>query len=206
MLVVALTGSLGAGKSTVGRALAARGAVVVDADAVARRLTARGTPGEALVLERFGDAASAPDGSLDRRALAKLVFSDEAEREALEGITHPLIREEIGTLVAGARASGAPIAVLELPLLGSPARREQYGVDVVVLVDTPVDEAVRRVVQKGMTEEDALARLAAQPSEAERKSVADKVFSNASGLEELDGRVDELWDYLLDLAQKHRSG
>ncbi|HUB69530.1 MAG TPA: dephospho-CoA kinase [Acidimicrobiales bacterium] len=200
MLVVALTGSLGAGKSTVGRALAARGAVVVDADVIARQVTARGTAGEANVIRHFGSAVSAPDGGLDRRALARIVFSDDRERQALEEMTHPLIREEMARLVADARASGAQVAVLELPLLDSD-RRRQYGVDLVVLVETPVSEAVRRVVQRGLPEDDARARLAAQPTEAERRSLADRVFLNTSGLEELDARVDELWAYLLAVAE-----
>ncbi len=209
MLRVGLTGALGAGKSTVGKALAARGAAVIDADQVARDVTAPGSPGERAVLERFGDRATGRSGRadeaarLDRKALADIVFSDEAERLALEAITHPLIRAEVlrRLALAGNDAlAGNGVVVVEIPLLDG-QRKVDYGLDVVVLVDTPEDVAVRRAVGRGMTEREARARTAAQPSGAQRRLLADRAFVNAGSLEDLENAVDELWAWLVALAQ-----
>ncbi len=148
VLRVGLTGTLGAGKSTVGKALAARGAIVIDADQVARDITAQGSPGERAVLEHFGDRARAPSGPagepphLDRKRLGDVVFSDASERLALEAITHPLIRSEVLRRVALARAE---VVVIEIPLLDK-SRKSDYGLDVVVLIDAPEKVAVQRAV------------------------------------------------------------
>jgi dephospho-CoA kinase len=195
VLVVGLTGGLGAGKSTVGRALSARGALVIDTDEVARQVLAPGSAGEQAVLAHFGPAVATPAGTLDRRALARLVFSAPPQRLALEAITHPMIGREVAGRVAAAAGTGAEVVVIEIPLL-DPARRLQYGVDLVVLVDTAEDLAVDRAVQRGMSEEDVRARMAAQPSDDERRSLADWVVVNASGLEELDAQASQLWQWL----------
>jgi dephospho-CoA kinase len=199
VLRVGLTGTLGAGKSTAGKALAARGAVVIDADQVARDVTAQGSPGERALLEHFGDRATArsrPAGEpphLDRRRLADIVFSDAAERLALEAITHPLIRTEVLRRVALAPAE---IVVIEIPLLDK-SRRFDYGLDVVVLIDAPEKVAVQRAVARGMTETGARARMAAQPSGAERRLLADRVLVNDGSLQDLESAVDELWAWLV---------
>lgn len=198
MLVVGLTGGLGAGKSTVGRALAARGAVVIEADEVARQVIAPGSTGERAVLGHFGPGVAGPDGAIDRAALARLVFSSPPDRLALEAITHPLIRDEVARRVAAAGAAGQDVVVVELPLLNV-ARRQQYRLDVVVVVDAPTEVAVARAVARGMNEDDARNRLAALPTNDERHSIADRVLVNAMGLEELGAQVSELWDWLYGL-------
>lgn len=199
VLVVGLTGGLGAGKSAVGRALAARGATVIDADEVARQVLAPGSPGEGAVLEYFGPGVVGPHHSLDRAALARLVFSSPTDRLALEAISHPLIGEEVARRIGAARSAGAQVAVIELPLLDA-ARRRQYDLDAVVLVDTPEDVAVARAVGRGMPEPDARARMAAQPSAEERRSLADWTVANDRDLAALERQVDELWHWLTSRA------
>ena len=199
VLRVGLTGTLGAGKSTVGKALAARGAIVIDADQVARDITAQGSPGERAVLEHFGDRARAPSGpageppQLDRKRLGDVVFSDASERLALEAITHPLIRSEVLRRVALARAE---VVVIEIPLLDK-SRKSDYGLDVVVLIDAPEKVAVQRAVARGLTEMGARARMAAQPSGADRRLLADRVLVNDGSMEDLENAVDELWGWLV---------
>jgi dephospho-CoA kinase len=199
VLRVGLTGTLGAGKSTVGKALASRGAIVIDADQVARDVTAHGSPGERAVLEHFGDRAtvrSGPAGEpphLDRKSLGDIVFSDSSERLALEAITHPLIRSEVLRRVALAQAE---VVVIEIPLLDK-SRRFDYGLDVVVLIDAPEKVAVQRAVARGLTETGARARMAAQPSGTDRRLLADRVIVNDASMEALESSVDELWGWLL---------
>jgi len=196
-LLVGLTGDLGAGKSTVGRALAERGAWVIDADLVARQVLSRGSPGERAVLERFGSSVAGADGSLDRRALAQVVFAETEPRRALEAIAHPLIEQEITRQVAGMPAG---VVVIELPLLDG-GRRRRYLLDVVVLVEAPQEiEVYRAVAQRGMAEADVRARLAAVASRGGRRSIADRVIVNAGSREDLLRAVDELWSWLEDLA------
>ncbi len=195
---VALTGGLGSGKSTVGKALAARGATVIDADQVARRVIEPGSAGEQAVLAHFGPGVSGPDGHLDRTALAAIVFADPGERLALEAITHPLVHEEIARELSSARS---PVVVLELPLFGG-SRRPEYDLDAVVLVSTPEDLAIKRAVARGMTEHDVRARLAAQPTDADRRAGADWILANDGDEAQLERAVDELWEWLE--ARRHR--
>jgi dephospho-CoA kinase len=211
VLRVGLTGTLGAGKSTVGKALAGRGAVVIDADQVARDITAPGSPGERAVLEHFGERATASSGpagqtgQLDRKTLADIVFADATERLALEALTHPLIRAEVLRRVAladsEAQADSEDLArnqvvVIEVPLLDR-QRKLDYGLDVVVLIDAPEALAVQRAVGRGMTETAARARIAVQPSSSQRRLLADRVLVNDGDLEDLETAVDELWSWLL---------
>jgi dephospho-CoA kinase len=191
-MLVALTGGLGSGKSTVGKALAARGATVIDADQAARRVIEPGSAGEQAVLAHFGAGVSGPDGHIDRKTLAAIVFSDPGERLALEAITHPLVHEEIARELSSARS---PVVVLELPLFGE-SRRPGYDLDVVVLVSTPEDLAIQRAVARGMTEQDVRARLAAQPTDADRRAGADWILANDGDEAQLDRAVDELWEWL----------
>lgn len=193
-----LSGGLGAGKSTVGRLLAARGATVIDTDEVARQVLAPGSAGERAVLERFGPPVTAESGSLDRRALAGLVFSVASDRLALEAITHPLIRKEVeARLAAAEEAEGVPIVVIEIPLLDGP-RRHEYSLDAVVLVEAPRDVAIERAASRGIPEDQAAARMAAQPSPAERRSASDLVINNTGDMQDLTWQIDrELWPWLL---------
>ncbi len=192
MLLVGLSGSLGSGKSTVGTALAARGAAVIDTDRVAREVLAPGTSGAQAVFDRFGPGARAPDGSIDRQALATIVFADPGERAALEAISHPRVHEEVTRRVA---ELGDAVTVVEIPLLDA-ARRTQYGFDVVVLVEVDPEIAVRRAVGRGMTEDDARARMAAAPTAEQRRHVADRTLGNDGTLADLEAAVDELWPWL----------
>ena len=192
MLLVGLSGSLGSGKSTVGRALAARGAAVIDADQVARDVLAPGSAGAQAVLEHFGPGVRRPDGSIDRQALAEVVFADPDQRAALEAITHPLVNQEVRRRVA---ELGDAVIVVEMPLLDA-RRRDQYGFDVVVLVETPPDIAVRRAAGRGMTEDEARARTAAQPTAQQRRQVADRTLANDGTQAELETAVEALWAWL----------
>ena len=203
MLIVGLTGRLGTGKSSAGRALAAHGAVVVDADAVSHQVVAPGSPGERLVLDHFGPAVTTPDGQLDRRALAQLVFAAPDQRlalDALEAITHPLIRQEVKRQIADAEAAGAQVVVVEVPLLDD-ARTAEYGLDVVVMVDTPAELAVRRAVRRGMVEEDARARMAAQPTDEALRPLATRVLDNSGDPDQLNEQVDTMWLWLQQLSR-----
>lgn len=200
MTLVGLSGSLGSGKSTVGRVLASLGAEVIDADDVAREVLAPGTTASRAVLERFGPAVTRPDGFLDRQALAAVVFSDAEQRLALEAITHPAVQREVARRVASAKAD---VVVVELPLLDR-ARRRQYHFDVVVLVDVPEEVAVARAVARGMPEADVRARIAAQPTAGERRAAADLVLDNAGARSELEARVSELWRRVEDMARESR--
>ncbi|MEH3067414.1 MAG: dephospho-CoA kinase [Aeromicrobium erythreum] len=189
-LHVGLTGGIGSGKSTVSARLAELGAVVVDYDLLAREAVEPGTPGLAAIRERFGDAVVAADGSLDRPALGAVVFADEAARRDLEAITHPAIRD-----LAAARVAAAPddaVVVHDHPLLVEMGMAA--ACDVVVVVDLPPELQVRRLVeQRGMAEDDARARLAAQTSREQRLEAADEVLDNQGSREDLLAAVDALW-------------
>lgn len=192
MLLVGLSGSLGSGKSTVGRALATRGAAVIDTDEVARQVLAPGSAGTQAVLDHFGESVRASGGAIDRQALAAIVFADPDERAALEAITHPLVHEEVRRRIADL---GDRVIVVEIPLLDE-ARRDLFRFDVVVLIETRPDLAVRRAVERGMAEEGARSRVAAQPTAAERRQVADRTLGNDGTRAELEAAVDALWDWL----------
>jgi dephospho-CoA kinase len=187
--------------------LAARGAVVIDTDQVASEVLAPGGAGERAVLEHFGPSVALDNGSLDRRALADLVFAVPSERLALEAITHPLIRrgveERLASLEASAEASAdaratpadarpRAVVVIEIPLLDA-ARRRDYSLDTVVLVEAPEAVAILRAQRRGISREQAIARMAAQPTPAERRAAADRVITNTGSLRELEAQVNDLW-------------
>jgi dephospho-CoA kinase len=192
VLAVGLTGGIGSGKSTVGELLVERGAVLIDADRIAREVVAPGGPAYQPLIERFGPAVVAPDGTLDRAALAAVAFGDAEALAALNAITHPAI----GAVMAERRAAHEDtedVVVLDIPLL-TPARREAAALDVVVVVDCPVAVAVARLVaQRGFTREDAEARVAAQVSRPERLAGADYVIDNSSDRAHLVAEVDRVW-------------
>jgi len=191
VLRVGLTGGIGAGKSAVARRLAAHGAVVVDADAVAREVVAAGTQGLARVRAEFGAGVLAADGSLDRAALGSFVFADPDARKRLEGITHPLIGSRTADLVRAAEAAGATVLVHDVPLLVEAGLAPAY--DVVVVVEAPEALRLQRLEGRGVPEADARRRIAAQASAADRRAVATYVVDNAGSEADLDVRVDELW-------------
>lgn len=195
MEIIGLTGGIGAGKSTVAAMLAARGARVIDVDALGRAVIAPGGRAEAAVLARFGPGVRAADGSIDRAALARRVFTDPAELQALEDISHPAINEELD--LALDRLAGAPVVVLDMAvLLGSRLGRglaSGRGYSTVVVVEAPIDVRIARLVgQRGMSVADATARLAAQPTDADRRAVADHVVVNDGDLAALERAIDAL--------------
>ena len=193
MLVVGLTGGIGSGKSTVSRLLSERGAVVVDADAAARKVVEPGGPAYQAVVDRFGPGILTPDGSIDRPALAAIVFSDPAARADLEAITHPAVGVLINEQLA-AEAGTDHVVVLDVPLLVESGRTGTAGV---IVVDCPSETAIRRLVeQREMDEADARRRVAAQVSREERLAHADLVIDNSGSLDALRRQVDAAWAWI----------
>ncbi len=190
MIRVGLTGGIGSGKSEVARLLAGHGAVVVDADALAREAVAPGTPGLAAVVAEFGPDVMAEDGSLDRAKLGRLVFADEQKRAALEAIVHPYVGRRSAELMAAAPPDA--VVVYDVPLLVEKGLQDDY--DVVVVVDADDDVRLDRLVGgRGMAADDARARMAAQTSRAKRLAAADIVVLNDGDLISLAQRVEEAW-------------
>ncbi|HKY57738.1 MAG TPA: dephospho-CoA kinase [Aeromicrobium sp.] len=187
---VGLTGGIGSGKSTVSALLADRGAVVIDYDLLAREAVEVGTPALARIVERFGPGVLRPDGALDRPALGAIVFGDDEARRDLEAITHPAIGE-----LAWARDEAAPagsIVVHDHPLLVETGLAGLM--DFVVVVDLPEETQLDRLVRlRGMSPEDARARIAAQASRDDRRAAADVVIDNSGTPAELAAAVDALW-------------
>lgn len=187
---VGLTGGVGSGKSTVSALLRELGAVVIDADELARAVVAPGSPGLAQVLEEFGAGVLATDGSLDRAAMAALVFSDAGARARLEAIVHPLVYARIVELENAAAADA--VVVHDIPLLVESGRAGTF--DAVLVVDVPVEVQVERLVRdRGWTEEEARSRIAAQATREERLAIATHVIDNAGTLDDLRRRVAEVY-------------
>jgi dephospho-CoA kinase len=194
VLRAGLTGGIGSGKSEVSRRLAAHGAVIIDADVAARAVVDPGTPGLARVAEAFGAGVLGPDGALDRERLGAIVFADPASRAALNAIVHPLVAEWMRTAeqAAVAAARGDLIVVHDVPLLAENRRGGNF--DLVIVVDVPPEVQLERLVsQRGMTPEQARARMAAQASREQRLAVADVVSDNSGSLADLDRRVADVW-------------
>ena len=197
MLRVGLTGGIGSGKSTVSARLAELGAVVLDADKAARAVVEPGTPGLAAITAAFGAGVLGADGSLDRARLAGIVFNDEAALGRLNAITHPLIREWIAAAEEAAiRAEGDDVVLVhDVALLAEWGRAKEF--DLVIVVDVPAETQLERLTgPRGMAEEQARARMAAQATREERLAVADIVIDNSGSREDLDRRVDEVWGEL----------
>ncbi|MFK4037990.1 dephospho-CoA kinase [Nonomuraea wenchangensis] len=194
MLKIGLTGGIGSGKSEVSRRLAAHGAVVIDADKIAREVVEPGTAGLARVVAAFGEEVLHPDGALDREKLGSIVFADSQKLAVLNGIVHPLVGERVAQLQAD--APGDAVVVYDVPLLAENKLAPMY--DVVIVVDAADEVRIRRLAEhRGMAETDAKARIAAQASREDRLAVADVVIANEGSLEELDARVAEVWTDLL---------
>jgi dephospho-CoA kinase len=194
MLRAGLTGGIGSGKSEVSRRLAAHGAVVIDADVAARAVVAPGTPGLARVVEAFGADVVGPDGALDRDRLGAIVFRDPASRTTLNAIVHPLVGQWMRAAERAAvdAAGGDLIIVHDVPLLAENRRAGDF--DLVIVVDVPPELQLERLVgQRGMSPDQARARMAAQASRPQRLAVADLVIDNSGSLADLDHRVAEVW-------------
>jgi dephospho-CoA kinase len=191
---VGLTGGVASGKSTVAALLRELGAVVVDSDTLAREVVEPGTPGLAAVVEAFGPGVLTTDGRLDRPALGAVVFGDQPARRRLEGILHPLIRARAAELEAAAPAG--TVVVHDIPLLVETGQADRF--DAVVVVDVPVETQVARMVRdRGMSREDALARVKAQASREERLAVATQVVENTGTREDLRDRGTEVLEELV---------
>lgn len=190
-LHLGLTGGIASGKSTVAAELARLGAVVVDADALSRAAVAIGSDGLAQVAAAFGPEVIAADGSMDRAAVGRLVFADPVARETLNGIIHPLVRAEGRRLVA--EAGPAAVVVQDVPLLTETGQAEAFDLVLVVEAD-PRQRVARMVRDRGMTEADARARMAAQATDAQRRAVADVLIVNDSTLEDLRRATRRVWD------------
>jgi dephospho-CoA kinase len=193
VLLVGLTGGIGSGKSTVSAALAERGAVVIDADAITRELQAPGQPVLAAMVERFGADILRADGTLDRAAVADRVFSDPEALAELNAIVHPAVGAEIARRLE--REAGTDrVVVLDVPLLVESGRSDMAAL---VVVDVDPELAVRRLVeQRGFDEADARARISRQASREERLQKADFVIDNSGTREALADRVEECWRWI----------
>ena len=200
VFLVGLTGGIGSGKSTVAAGLTARGAGVVDADAISREIMEPGGAAFDPVVERFGSSVVGADGRIDRPAVAALVFSDPDALKDLNGITHPIIGQVMAERMVAAAAE-SEIVVLDIPLL-SIATTDRFTFAAIVVVDTPEDIAVHRLVtHRGFREEDARARMAAQISREERRALADVVLDNSGTRENLETEIDRAWAWLTDHAR-----
>ena len=187
---VGLTGGVASGKSTVARMLADLGAVVIDADALAREVVAKGTPGLSAVVEEFGEELLGADGELDRPAMGRVVFNDEQARRRLEAIIHPLVLQRIVQLEEEAPEDA--VVVQDIPLLAETGRADTF--DAVIVVDAPPDVQLHRMTgDRGWTTEDAKSRIAAQASREERRAIATHVIENTGAREDLRTRVAEVF-------------
>jgi dephospho-CoA kinase len=199
VLSVGLTGGIGAGKSEVSRLLVECGAVLIDADRIAREVVAPGTPGLAAVVDAFGEEVLAPDGGLDRPRLGSVVFADPDRLAVLNSIVHPLVGARSRELESAAAEDA--VVVHDVPLLAENGLAPLY--DLVVVVDASPETQLDRLVRlRGMTEADARARMAAQASREKRLAVADVVLDNDVPLPELERRVRELWADLVRRAHR----
>lgn len=196
MLLVALTGGIASGKSTVARRLEEHGAVVVDADLVARQVVEPGEPALARIAKEFGPGVIAADGSLDRAALGAIVFSDPEGRQRLNAITHPAVLERSRALFAAAGAADPDaIVVYDIPLLVEAGRGDEF--DLTVVVHAATETRVQRMIElRGMTREEALHRINSQATDTDRFAIADVVIDADSSLEQTLEQTDALWENL----------
>lgn len=204
MRLVGLTGGIGSGKSTVSAALARRGAIIIDADELVREVQQPGTPVLRALAQRFGEQIIAADGSLDRGALAAIVFTEDNDGTGLEdlnGIVHPAVGAEMNRRVM-AQANTDNIVVLDIPLL---TENPRGGLQAIIVVDVPIETQVARLVQfRGFDDAEARARIARQATRNERLATADFVVHNTDSIDSLQPQIDRLWASLLELPQLPR--
>ena len=192
MLLVGLTGNIGSGKSTVAQLLSERGATIIDADVLARRAVEAGTPGHRAIVERWGTSILGADGGLDRGALRRIVFSEQAELEQLNSIVHPEVERMRAVLVEQARLRGDQLVVCDIPLLFE--RRMTDDFDRIVLVDAPRPVRLERLVrERSLRETEAMDMIVAQMPAELKRARADHVIDNDGTLGQLDARVAEVW-------------
>ncbi|MCC4250098.1 MULTISPECIES: dephospho-CoA kinase [Microbacterium] len=196
MTLLALTGGIASGKSTISRMLAERGAVVIDADAIVREVQAPGSPVLDAIVAEFGGDVLRPDGSLDRPALGARVFGHPERLAALNALVHPAVREESQRRFRAAFAADPrAVVVYDVPLLAEARGGDEW--DLVVVAHAPVEQRVRRLIdQRGSSESEARARIAAQVGDDERLALADVVIDTSGDMEETRRQVDELWERL----------
>ena len=198
VILVGLTGGIGSGKSTVSGLLQARGAVIIDADAIVREVQQPGSPVLAELAQKFGSDVLAEDGSLDRQAVANIVFTDPDALKSLNAIVHPAVGREMNQRMIAQRASNN-VVVLDIPLLTENPREGLQGR---IVVDIPVELQVQRLTSfRGFDEADARARISRQATRQERLDKADFVVDNSGGLEDLIPQIDLLWAWLVSLPQ-----
>ena len=192
MLLVGLTGNIGSGKSTVAQLLSERGATIIDADVLSRRAVEVGTAAHRAIAERWGTSILAPNGSIDRGELRRIVFSDQAQLEQLNAIVHPEVERMRAALVDDARGRGDRLVVCDIPLLFE--RRMTDDFDRIVLVDAPREVRLERLVrERGLGETQAMEMIVAQMPAELKRARADHIIDNDGTLTELDRRVTEVW-------------
>lgn len=198
MILVGLTGGIGSGKSTISSLLEGKGAIIIDADAIVREVQ---LPGSAVLTElaaKFGDGVLAADGSLDRQAVANIVFTDPEALKALNAIVHPAVGKEMNRRMIEQRTTDH-VVILDIPLLTENPREGLQGK---IVVDVPVEVQVERLVQyRGFDEADARARISRQATREQRLATADFVVDNSGDLEDLQPQLDKLWLWLNSLPQ-----
>ena len=199
MLVVALTGGIGSGKSTVGQIFEELGAIVTDSDQLARDVVERGTPGFDQIVAAFGDEVL-KNGDLNRAALAELVFKDPSKRRQLEQITHPLIRKAFANIVESAKSDS--IVINQIPLLVESTH--DYKFDHVITVSASEEVRIERLLKRGMTLTQIMQRLKAQSNDMQREEIADSIIKNDNGRAELLSDVEKVWE-LLQLKNQNKS-
>ncbi len=191
MLIVALTGGIGSGKSTVGELFQQLGAVVVDSDQLAREVVERGSPGFEKIVTLFGDEIL-KNGEINRSLLAEIIFKDPAKRKDLEQITHPLIRKAFADIVA--KSGDRAIVINQIPLLVE--SKYEYNFDHVITVSTSEDKRIARLSAKGYTQEQIQNRMKSQVSDAAREKIADSIIQNNESEKELLPQVEKIWEQL----------
>ena len=199
MILIGLTGGIASGKSTVSKLLSSKGALVIDADQIAREVVEPGTPAHNEIVERFGNEVTSDDGSIDRSALGEIAFANADARRDLEAITHPRIYEEIIRRLDEAGSSDG-VVVLDAALLVETAgdRGRNLALDALVVVAAKVEDQIERMAKdRGMAEEQARARMSAQAAQEKKLAMADYILDNRASLKMLERNVDALWDDLI---------